>query len=223
MSLTLAAAAATLAAAPRAASACTPTPNYLCDINSTGTILTSPTIYLVYWGWPAGCSTTSCPSDTKNMIPILEENLRPSTWLTTQAFGTPGTRWWNVLTQYNGDVWGGSGGPSYFSNNSNIVPASSWFDTSHPYVEYGAPNGLQAIQDEVNAAIVHFQNQGYTFDGNSLVIIARPPGSTGYQGACAYHGQLQPQRCTCGYSAGQARLRSAIGAPQATAAAAGGS
>jgi hypothetical protein len=192
-SFTLAAGAALFTGAPREARACTPTSTFLCDANPAGTILTTPKIYIVYWGFQANCSTTSCPSDTANFIPIVEQYLRSTAWSTGVTFGMPGTRWWNVPTQYTGDIWGVSGGPYSFVNQTDIVLAPSYFDNDHEYIEYGAWNGLQAIQDEVHMAVLHFQNKGYTVDGNSLIIIVRPPGSVGDPSACAYHGELQPQ------------------------------
>jgi hypothetical protein len=72
------------------AAACVPSANYLCDTNpTTGTILVSPKIYISYWAWPAGCSTSGCAKDTENMIPILEQNLRPTGWTNGTAFGMP--------------------------------------------------------------------------------------------------------------------------------------
>lgn len=174
-----------------------PLPPQICIANqpvmcntTTGAILSTPHVYVVYWGW--GCSSGSA-CNTKYNFPSGTNEIWGIEAMLTDPHdyghnGLGGTRWLNRERQYLGTVVNSSNPGKVQFTNPYGLQAAEWFDDADPYVELLStnPNGTTALLTMLSSAVNHF---GLQNDPQAVVLVARPPGSQSVgPHACGYHG-----------------------------------
>jgi hypothetical protein len=170
-----------------------------------GHVVTSPKIYIVYWGWgeSGAFPGQSCSSET------ISEGAISSTlacdpdgagkYMADFANQLGGTDWAGVQTQYYDTD--SSGNKQYITNPTNQL-AGLWADDSNDAsglpktsasAAPGSGNTYTDLAAEAQRAVAHF---GITDLNNADIVIAQPPGfsdpnalSTGY---CAFHDYTYP-------------------------------
>ncbi len=171
-----------------------------------GHVVTSPKIYIVYWGWGepgAFPSSQTCSSES------LTEGSVSATlacdpdgagkYMADFANQLGGTTWAGVQTQYYDTD--SSGNKNYITNPTDQL-AGIWADDTNDITGLaktsssnppGASNTYTDLAQEAARAVAHF---GITDLNNADIVIAQPPNysdpnavSTGY---CAFHDYTYP-------------------------------